>query len=84
MRYGIKSEIHSCFISLCKYFSYLKDYYDFLEELKRLREDVQYYLKEPEEIKINKVKEFHKYCELEIDEINSDKIKIFREKLKNI
>jgi len=80
MRYGIKSEIHSCSIELLKLFENLKTFRDFLKGLKEQRTNVQYYLKEPKDVDTNKVRDFLEACELEIYEINNDKIN----ELKNI
>ena len=78
IRCGIKSEIHSCSIYLLNFFDDLKPYYNFIEELKELRTNVQYYLKEPEEINLKKIHEFLQLCDLELNELNNEKIRKFR------
>ncbi len=80
-RYGIKSEIHSCTIELLELFDNLNEYKEFLEELKDQRTNVQYYLKEPKDIDLNKIKEFLDTCELELNEVNETKIKNLKFKL---
>jgi len=81
--YGIKSEIHSCTIELLKLFDNLHDFVDFFENLKELREDVQYYLKESDFEKIETVKKFVNFCMLELDELNQNKIDLIRDKISN-
>ncbi|MBS1267293.1 MAG: hypothetical protein MAG795_01265 [Candidatus Woesearchaeota archaeon] len=81
--YGIKSEIHSCTLALLSYFPRLKKYHDFMKQLKINRTNTQYYLKEPEQVEQNKIKEFLDLCELEIYEINQKKIMDLRKKLEN-
>lgn len=83
-RYGIKSEIHSCTIELLELFENLKEYKEFLAELKEQRTNVQYYLKEAEKIDLDKIKEFLAKCELELNEVNEDKIKNIKFKLNSI
>lgn len=73
-RYGIKSEIHSCSVELISLFDNLKSYKDFFKDLKESREDVQYYLTEPEEIDLNKIKVFLQLVKIELNEINTNKI----------
>jgi uncharacterized protein (UPF0332 family) len=72
--YGIKCEIHDCTITLIAMFPSIKTYLPFIETLKQNRTDTQYYLKEPGEIDVLKVKEFIDACRLELDEINQAKI----------
>ena len=84
-RYGIKCEIHSCTLLLLPFFSHLKGYYEFLFNLKENRTNTQYYLKEPEEVDLAKIKGFIDACELELLDVNQDKInsvikRIFGEK----
>lgn len=83
IRYGIKSEIHSCTLELLNYFEYIKKYYDFFDDLKEQRTNVQYYLKEPGKINFLEIKTFVDYCELELSEVNQSKIDELRNKLEN-
>ena len=73
-RYGIKSEIHSCTLLLMCYFQGIKRYHPFLKQLKENRSNTQYYLKEPENINIKKIKEYLIICENELLETNQQKI----------
>lgn len=73
-RFGIKSEIHSCTIHLLIFFKYLKEHISFIELLKENRENTQYYLKKPKKIDIKKIKKFIDLCELELEEVNQNKI----------
>ena len=81
IRYGIKSEIHSCSIELLKLFEKLKDYHQFLTDLKENRINTQYYLKKPKPPKIDKLKTFIDLCELEIIECNQEKIELLNKKI---
>ena len=81
---GIKSEIHSCTISLIKFFPKLKKYHSFLKVLKKKRINTQYYLKSPEPEEKSKIKKFLDLCELELYEINQEKISRLRKKLNKI
>jgi uncharacterized protein (UPF0332 family) len=74
IRYGIKSEIHSCSIELMNYFKEISTYKLFIEDLKENRQNTQYYLKEPNKVNQDKVKSFIDKCELIIDECNESKI----------
>ncbi|MGV8151347.1 MAG: hypothetical protein ACP5NV_06490 [Candidatus Woesearchaeota archaeon] len=73
-RYGIKSEIHSCTIEIMDYFNKLKPYKQFMIRLRNIRQDVQYYLKEPANIDYNEIRTFISCCKIEIRECNNDKI----------
>ena len=55
---GVKCEIHDCTIGLMNLFGYDEDEIKFIEDLKKNRINVQYYLQKSKPIDIIKVKEF--------------------------
>ncbi len=81
IRYGIKSEIHSCSILLTQYFERLKRFAGFLEDLKENRINTQYYLKKPKSPNPETINEFINMCELEVIECNQKKIEKIKEQL---
>lgn len=88
MKLGIKCEIHDCTIELLKYLSkginITKEQLEFIEELKKKRIDVQYYLKEPKEIDEKKVADFLLTIKKIINELDNDKIDKIRGELNEI
>ncbi|MBW2990150.1 HEPN domain-containing protein [Candidatus Woesearchaeota archaeon] len=81
IRYGIKSEIHSCSILLTQHYERLKRFTDFLEGLKENRINTQYYLKKPKPPNLETINEFINMCELEIIECNQKRIEKIKEHL---
>ena len=82
LKSGIKCEIHDCSIELLTLFEELSKYKVFLEKLKSDRKDAQYYLKEPENIDVNKINSFILDCNEIFNKISYDEIQEIREKLK--
>lgn len=75
---GIKCEIHDCTIALMDLFGYDDKDIELIEELKKNRVDVQYYLKEPKKIDFDIVKKFiakTKEIIMNIDEIKKKEIR---------
>ena len=83
-RYGIKSEIHSCTIDLMRFFKRLSNHRRFMVELKEMRHDTQYYLKQAEGPRIDAILELIGECEKEIVECNQEKIEALGRKLRSI
>lgn len=81
---GIKSEIHDCTIELMGTLGYDKKHIDFLKELKERRVDVQYYLKEPQDIELSKVKGFIKETKSKIKNTDDFEIEELRKKLEGL
>lgn len=80
---GIKCEIHECSIALMKIIpGFTKQQIKYIEELKRERTGVQYYLEKPQPINLTKVKEFILDCKEISDKINEDAIKSVREQIR--
>jgi len=82
MKCGIKSEIHDCSINLMGLFDFSLEEIEFMKDLKKKRIDTQYYLKEVGQVSLEKVKKFILKCESILSELNEDKIRSVREKLK--
>ncbi|MCK4997756.1 hypothetical protein KAS08_05630 [Candidatus Pacearchaeota archaeon] len=82
MRCGIKSEIHDCSIKLMSLFDFIDEDILFIQKLKKKRINAQYYLKEVKLEEINKVKSFVSKCERILEDLNNEKIKEIREKLR--
>jgi len=82
---GIKSEIHDCSIALMSLIGFEDKNINFLNELKRERIDIQYYLKHPS-LKIEKsdVSEFNNKCREVLLDLNDNKINDIRKKIKEI
>ena len=85
MKIGIKCEIHECTISLMELLGFNKKEIEFLENLKKERVDVQYYLK-PSSISVrnSEILEFMNKSKLIARNINDSKINEIRAKLRNI
>lgn len=80
LRYGIKSEIHSCTIEIMKLINEFKDYYEEINDLKEKRINVQYYLK-AEEVDYEFIADFISLCKFHINkEINEKRIQELRNK----
>ena len=87
MKLGIKCEIHECTIELMTLIpEFSSGDKIFLSELKTERTDVQYYLKKPEALDEQKIKEFVLKCKtiiLKLDNNSSKMIIDIVKKLKN-
>jgi uncharacterized protein (UPF0332 family) len=81
MKSGIKCEIHDCTIELMNLFDFSDEEISFLKNLKKLRIDVQYYLKDVKEIVSELVSHFVHKCQELSDKLDFDKIKILRKDL---
>lgn len=81
---GIKSEIHDCSIALMDLLGYDRKDIDFLRELKEERIDVQYYLEEPSEIDLERIKEFVEETKRLITETNDLKVEEIRGKINSL
>jgi len=81
MKSGIKCEIHDCTIELMNLFDFSDEEISFLKNLKKLRIDVQYYLKDVKEIDSELVSHFVHKCQELSDKLDFDKIKILRKDL---
>ena len=80
MKTGIKCEIHDCTIELMALFE-LKKEISFMKKLKKMRIDVQYYLKPAPEINLTEIKHFVSECKLLTRDLTEDKIKLIRGEL---
>jgi len=83
MKVGIKCEIHDCTLYLMPYFNFNEQQVSFLEKLKKLRIDVQYYLEPAVEIDVNKIKEFITSCKSFNNKLDEDEIDKIRGLVKN-
>jgi uncharacterized protein (UPF0332 family) len=79
MKAGITSEIHDCTIALMGLFGFSDSDVHFLSELKDNRINVQYYLKEPQPVPEQSVKQFVLRCKELLSSMDGDKINILRE-----
>ncbi len=89
MKFGIKSEIHSCTIEIIKLLEKKKiidfEFSDFLEKDKELRIDNQYYLKNiPVEINSEKLSRLLLDVKELLDNIDQKTINLIRTKIKEI
>ncbi|MGM0609226.1 MAG: hypothetical protein ACQESP_12520 [Candidatus Muiribacteriota bacterium] len=75
---GIKCEIHDCSIELMDCIG-LSDYKEFMIQLKKIRIDVQYYLKKPKQLDQKKVTDFVLECKVLFNSLSDTKIKEIRE-----
>ncbi len=78
---GIKCEIHDCSLELLDLIIELKDYKEFIKNLKKIRIDVQYYLKEPKELEESKVVDFVLECKNIFNKLSFDEINLIRKEL---
>lgn len=83
MKAGIKSEIHDCTIEMMAFFEFEKKEILFMKHLKKLRIDVQYYLKPAEEIDLAEIKSFVLHCKVLSKSLTEDKVKVIRRLAKN-
>lgn len=83
MKCGIKCEIHDCSIGIMSFFDFEKEDIDFMNDLKRKRINVQYYLKDVELGEVLNVKKFISKCELVLADLDDNKINEIRKKVKN-
>ncbi len=84
MRCGIKCEIHDCTIELMDLFGFDKKEIIHIKKLKDDRINTQYYLKDiilKDEIK---VKEFVSKCKKILSSLNSQKIELIRNQIKEV
>lgn len=84
MKCGIKCEIHDCSLELMGLFSFNKDEINYMKELKKLRQENQYYLKRNLLKDERDVLKFISKCKEISEELNSEKIEEIREKIKKI
>jgi len=87
MKIGIKCEIHDCTIALVKFLEdeevIEKGVFKILERDKELRIDNQYYLKNKSvDINFEKLSDFMLSIKKSLDNLNGEKIKELREKIK--
>jgi len=83
MKCGIKSEIHDCSIELMSLFEFKEEDIDYIKDLKKARENTQYYLKKDELKHEDKVKEFIFKCKEILNNLNSNKLEEIRNKIKD-
>ena len=83
MKCGIKCEIHDCSIELMSFFDFDKEEIDFMNDLKRKRINVQYYLKDIVLGEVLNVKKFISKCELVLADLDDNKINEIRKKVEN-
>ena len=83
MKTGIKCEIHDCTLQLMDIFEFSPEQKIFLKNLKKLRIDVQYYLKTASEINVLEIKSFVIYCKNMIKKLTVDEINKLRGLVKN-
>lgn len=82
MKCGVKSEIHDCTIELMSLFGFEENEINFLKDLKKTREENQYYLKRNKLEDEEKVRSFVWRCKEISQELNSEKIEEIRSKIK--
>lgn len=83
MKAGIKSEIHDCTLALMSLFDFTAEQRKYLNDLKKNRINVQYYLKKPTKINTQEIKSFVVACKTIIGILNPEKISTIRELVKN-
>ncbi len=84
MKCGIKSEIHECTIELMELFGFDEKEIWFMQTLKRIREENQYYLKREKLINKEEIQEFIFKCKEISESLNSEKIEKIRRILNEI
>ena len=87
MKLGIKCEIHDCTISLAKFLEdegvLEKGTFEILEDAKQLRIDNQYYIKnKPVDVNFEKLSEFMVSIKQSLDNLDEDRIKEIRSKIR--
>ena len=81
---GIKCEIHDCSIELLNLFDIGREHIDFIQNLKKERINVQYYLKKPKEVDDIKVKNFVNDCRILMANVTEDKINEVRGRVQKL
>ena len=81
MKTGIKCEIHDCTLELMSFFGFNEEEKDFIKMLKKMRIDVQYYLKSAQGIEAIKVKSFVMHCKVLSKGLSSDEINEIRKRI---
>ena len=81
---GIKCEIHECSLALLDFFGFSNQEKDLVNNLKKLRTNVQYYLQKPEAIDEKAVAGFVLKCQHIFNLISNDEIENIRNKFQKI
>ncbi len=85
---GIRCEIHDCTLEFLRIVSedlgITKEELNLIKDLKKKRIDVQYHLKEPEEIDEKSIAGFVLSCKNILNNLNEDRIKEMRIKLREL
>jgi len=81
VKIGVKCEIHDCSLELLDFFGFIEEDKELIKSLKKLRTNVQYYLKEPEEIDERSVAGFILKCKHVFGSLSFDEIKEIQQKI---
>lgn len=84
VRVGVKCEIHDCSLELIALFDFNEDDIKLMKNLKKLRTNVQYYLKEPKAVDERAIAGFVLKCKHIFSSLSFDGVKEIREKINEL